>query len=79
MKDLKVHNIIRTFFGKRFSESVQMKFQWWMLNAAPESQTGQAMEDLWEESSAACDSHTLSDLQRLREAISDIPAAKQRP
>ncbi len=79
MKDLKVHNIIRTFFGKRFSESVQMKFQWWMLNAAPESQTGQAMEDLWEESSAACDSHTLSDLQRLREAIGNVPAAKQRP
>lgn len=79
MKDLKIQNIIRTFFGKHFSEPLQLKFQWWMLNAAPDDEAGQAMEALWEESPAVYSGQTLSDLQRLREAIGDTTAAKQRP
>lgn len=77
METKRTHTIIRSFFGKHFSEETQLRFRFWLRMEDDGQEKEQMMEDIWEESPSVVSGQTWDDLSEMKQRIAI--AERKRP
>lgn len=69
METRQVQNIIRSFFGKRFSKETQLRFRYWFRLATAKDEKEAAIWEIWEHTPALITERTWEDLSDMQERI----------
>lgn len=69
METRQVQNIIRSFFGKRFSKETQLCFCYWFRSSDARNEKEVAMREIWEQMPALITERTWEDLSDMQERI----------
>lgn len=67
----KVQNIIKSFFGKRFSEETQLRFRYWLRLEDKRDEKEGMLRELWENSPAEITERTWDRLADIQERIKE--------
>jgi ferric-dicitrate binding protein FerR (iron transport regulator) len=70
--------VIKSFFGNRASEELQHKFHKWFTDGELQSEKQEAMQDIWDNCTAASDAQTLPELKKLRKRIRAYENSRRR-
>lgn len=66
-----VRNIIKSFFGKRFSEKTQLRFRYWLRLEEGGNEKEETLRELWESSPSDITERTWDQLADLQERIAE--------
>lgn len=69
MKTKQVQNIIRAFFGKRFSKETQLRFRYWFRSVDAKGEKDATTRKIWEQVPAVITERTWEDLSDMQERI----------
>lgn len=69
METKRTHNIIRSFFGKRFSKETQLRFRFWFRTEEDGVEKEEMVERIWKESPSFVSEQTWKDLAEIQERI----------
>ena len=69
METKQVQNIIRLFFGKRFSRETQLRFRYWLRLTEDRNEKEATIRELWEKCPSSVTARTWEDLSEMQERI----------
>ena len=69
METKQVQNIIRSFFGKRFSKETQLRFRYWLRLTEDRDEKDATIRELWEKCPSSITERTWEDLSEMQERI----------
>lgn len=69
METQQVQDIIRSFFGKRFSKETQLRFRYWFRAAVARDEKEVVLREIWEQTPALTTERTWEDLSEMQERI----------
>nr|WP_129734732.1 FecR family protein [Parabacteroides goldsteinii] len=69
MHKKEVQNIIRLFFGKRFSKEAQLRFRYWFRSEEDHKEKEDTLRELWEASPSVTSEQTWEQLAKIRVRI----------
>lgn len=79
METRQVQNIIRSFFGKRFSKETQLCFRYWFRSSDARNEKEVAMREIWEQMPALITERTWEALSDMQERITREPVQTGSP
>lgn len=69
MHTQKVRNIIRLFFGKRFSKDTQLRFRYWLRTEEDRDEKEEALLEVWKDSPSEISEQTWDNLAEIQSRI----------
>ncbi len=70
MHEKEIKEIIRLFFGKRFSKDVQLRFRYWFRSEEDRDEKEDALQEIWETSPSDISEQTWNRLSEMQDRIS---------
>ena len=70
MHEKEIKEIIKLFFGKRFSKDVQLRFRYWFRSEEDRDEKEDALQEIWETSPSDISEQTWNRLSEMQDRIS---------